>query len=148
MDAARFFLPDEPLEAGYAWWLGKELRNRGAIVLAAASRGRVIGYAYGRLEPRDWNTLRDACGVAVDLWVEPAARGAGLGRRLVEALVEALEGRGAERVVLNVASRNPEARKLFRRLGFRPTMLEMARERRAPPNETRPGRRRRRTLGA
>jgi ribosomal protein S18 acetylase RimI-like enzyme len=148
MDAARFFLPDEPLEAGYAWWLGKELRNRRAAVLAARSGGRVVGYAYGRMEPRDWNTLRNACGVAVDLWVEPAARGAGLGRRLVDALVEALEARGAERVVLNVASRNPAARKLFRRLGFRPTMLEMARERRAPPNEARPGRRRRRTLGA
>jgi ribosomal protein S18 acetylase RimI-like enzyme len=153
MDAARFFLPDEPIEAGYAWWLGKELGNRRAAVLAAEARGRVIGYAYGRMEPRDWNTLRDACGVAVDLWVEPAARGAGLGRRLVEALVAALEARGAERVVLDVASRNPKARRLFRRLGFRPTMLEMARERRdhaprAPPNEARPPRRRGRTLGA
>jgi ribosomal protein S18 acetylase RimI-like enzyme len=148
MDAARFFLPEEPLEAGYAWWLGKELRNRRAVVLAARLGGRVVGYAYGRMEPRDWNTLRDACGVAVDLWVEPAARGAGLGRRLVDALSEALEARGAERVVLNVASGNPQARKLFRRLGFRPTMLEMARERRAPPNEARPSRRRGRTLGA
>jgi ribosomal protein S18 acetylase RimI-like enzyme len=151
MDAARFFLPEEPLEAGYAWWLGKERANRRAAVLAAiapsaespepgrSGRGgrgraalapaeRIVGYAYGRIEPRDWNTLRDACGVAVDLWVEPAARGAGLGARLVEALVAALVQRGADRVVLNVASRNPRAQRLFRRLGFRPTMLEMARE--------------------
>ena len=148
MDAARFFVPEEPIEAGYEWWLGKELKNRRAAVLAAEARGRTIGYAYGRMEPRDWNMLRDACGVAVDLWVEPAARGAGIGRRLVEALVAALEGRGAERVVLYAASRNPEAQRLFRALGFRPTMLEMARERSAPPNETRPGRRRKRTLGA
>jgi ribosomal protein S18 acetylase RimI-like enzyme len=129
MDAARFFLPEEPIEDGYAWWLGKELKNRRAAVLAAERRGRVIGYAYGRLEPRDWSTLRDAGGEAVDLWVEPGARGAGLGGRLVEALAAALEARGAERVVLHVASRNPEARRLFRRLGFRPTMLEMTRER-------------------
>jgi ribosomal protein S18 acetylase RimI-like enzyme len=151
MDAARFFAPEEPIEAGYAWWLGKELKNRRAAVLAAEVRGRILGYAYGRLEPRDWNTLREACGVAVDLWVEPAARGAGLGRRLVDALVAALEERGAERVILNVASRNPEAQRLFRRFGFRPTMLEMARERgaaAAPPKGPRPGRRRKRTLGA
>ncbi len=148
MDAARFFLPEEPLEAGYEWWLGKELRNRRAVVLAVEARGRVVAYAYGRLEPRDWNMLRDACGVAVDLWVEPRARRAGLGGRLVDALVAALEERGAARVVLYVAARNPEARRLFRRLGFRPTMLELTRERRAPPNEPRPGRRRGRTLGA
>jgi len=168
MDAARFFVPDEPIEPGYERWLGKELQNRSAAVLAAEAGGRVLGYAYGRMEPRDWNTLRDTCGVAVDLWVEPAARGAGLGRRLVEALVAALEERGAERVVLNVAWRNPEAQRLFERLRFRPTVLEMARERgaalpaRAPrrrrtgaveregasPNEARPARRRGRTLGA
>jgi hypothetical protein len=33
---------------------------------------QVVGYAYGRLEPRDWNSLRDACGVGVDLVVVPA----------------------------------------------------------------------------
>lgn len=130
LDGARFFLPDEPLEAGYEWWLGKELRNRRAVVLTAeTARGRIVGYAYGRLEPRNWNMLRDACGEAVDLWVEPEGRRAGLGGRLTDALVAALEARGAERVVLFVASRNPNARKLFRTLGFRPTMLEMARER-------------------
>ncbi len=128
-DGARFFLPDEPIEDGYAWWLGKELRNRRAVILAAEARGRVLGYAYGRLEGRDWNMLRDACGVAVDLWVEPQARRAGLGGRLTEALVAALEARGAERVVLYVAARNPAARRLFRSLRFRPTMLELARER-------------------
>ncbi len=150
-DPARFFLPDEPIEAGYAWGLGKELRNREAVILAAELRGEVLGYAYGRMEPRDWNALRDACGAAVDLWVEPEARGAGLGGRLVGALAAALEERGAPRVVLSVASRNPVAQRLFRRLGFRPTMIEMTRERggsAASPNEPRPGRRRKRTLGA
>jgi len=150
MDPLRFFLPEEPIEEGYAWWLGKELRNRRAIVLAAERRGRIIGYGYGRMEPRDWNSLRDACGVGVDLWVEPAARRGGLGGRLADALTAALEARGADRVVLGVATRNPGAQRLFRSVGFRPTMVEMARERRAaaaPPNEGRPRRRRKRTLG-
>src|SRR5689334_18312932 len=63
-DPQRFFLPEEPVEDGYAWWLGKELENPRAVILAAvAARGRVVGYAYGRIEPRDWNALRDRCGV-------------------------------------------------------------------------------------
>jgi ribosomal protein S18 acetylase RimI-like enzyme len=128
MDPERFFLPEEPLEDGYAWWLGKERASRRAVVLAAARRGRVIGYAYGRIEARDWNTLRDRCGVAVDLWVEPRARRSGVGSALVEALVARLAERGAPRVVLHVAARNARAARLFRALGFRETMRELTRE--------------------
>lgn len=128
MDRARFFLPGEPLEEGYAWWLGKERRNPRAVLLAAARRGRVIGYAYGRVEPRDWNTLRDRCGVGIDLWVEPRSRRGGVGAALVDALAAALAERGAPRLVIDVAARNPRARAAFARLGFRETMLELTRE--------------------
>jgi RimJ/RimL family protein N-acetyltransferase len=141
LDPARFFVT-AGLEEGYAWWLGKERRSARAVVLAAVRPGRggerVVGYAYGRLEPRDWNTLREACGVGVDVIVEPAERGRGTGRALVLALCERLEARGAPRVVIDVAARNPEARAVFERLGFRPTMLEMARERSRPRRGRRP----------
>lgn len=134
MDPRRFFL-QEPLEEGYAWWLGKELRNPRAVVLAAARGGRVLGYAYGRLEPRDWAVLRDRCGVGVDLFVDPSARGRGLGRLLVEALCARLAAMGAPRVVIQVAWPNREARRLFAALGFRPTMAEMSRELAPAPGE-------------
>jgi len=128
MDPARFFVPEEPIEDGYAWWLGKERVSPRAVVLAAARRGRIVGYAYGRIEPRDWNTLRDRCGVGVDLWVEPRARRSGIGAALVEALAARLAERGAPRVVLNVASRNARASRMFAAMGFRETMVEMTRE--------------------
>jgi ribosomal protein S18 acetylase RimI-like enzyme len=48
--------------------------------------------------------------------------------RLVEAAVAGLAAMGAPRVVLMAAWRNDGARRLFERLGFRPTMLEMTRE--------------------
>jgi|SRR6185369_9822621 len=130
MDPARFFL-EEPMEEGYAWWLGKELANPHAVVLAAVRRGRrgrVVGYAYGRIEGRDWNALRDRCGFAVDLIVEPAARCGGVGRRLLEALADALAAKGAPRIVLEAAAKNRTAQRLFRSLGFRRTMIEMTRE--------------------
>ena len=127
MDRRRFFL-EEPLEEGYAWWLGKELRNPRAVILCATGRGGLLGYAYGRLEPRDWSVLRDRCGVGVDLFVHPGARGRGLGRRLVEALCLRLEAMGAPRVIIQVAWPNRGARRLFAGLGFRPTVAEMTRE--------------------
>ncbi len=139
LDPARFFLPEEPIEEGYAWWLGKELVNPRAVILVAGSRGRVLGYAYGRIERRDWNTLRDRCAVGVDLWVEPRARRHGVGRRLVEALVERFEARGEPRLVIQVAAGNGRARRIFAGMGFRETVVEMARE--LAPAVARPRRR-------
>jgi ribosomal protein S18 acetylase RimI-like enzyme len=146
MDPDRFFTAPR-LEEGYRWWLGKERHDRRAVVLAAVRRGRggreaVVGYAYGRVEPRDWTTLRERCGVGIDAMVEPAWRGRGVGAALVEALAAALAARGAPRLVIQVASANPAAQGAFRTMGFRPTMVELTRELRpAAPPRAAPGRR-------
>jgi ribosomal protein S18 acetylase RimI-like enzyme len=131
MDGLRFFLP-ERVEEGYAWWFGKEI-DRPEVVLLVAARGpAIVGYAYGRLEERDWNQLLDAHGALHDLWVEEAERRHGVARALVDAVVAELGARGAPRVVLHTAAPNAAARALFARLGFRETMIEMTRET-APP---------------
>ncbi len=131
MDSRRFFATPG-MEHGYAEWLTREMRSRKAVVLAAVSRARrearVVGYAYGRLEGRDWNTLRDPAGVGVDLYVVPAARGRGVAKALLERLVSELGARGAPRVILHVAARNARALALFERMGFRRTVVELARE--------------------
>jgi RimJ/RimL family protein N-acetyltransferase len=132
MDPRRFFVVPG-MEKGYAWWLGKERKNRKAVVLAAVRTARggkesVVGYAYGRIEPRDWNSLREECGIGIDLMVEPRARRSGVGAALVEALAAALAKRGAPRLVIQVAKENPDAQAVFARLGFRPTLVEMTRE--------------------
>ena len=131
MDPRRFFA-SPGMEEGYASWLAREMRSRKAVVLVAVVRApredRIVGYAYGRLEGREWNTLRDPAGVAVDLYVLPAARGRGAGRGLLEALTAELAARGAPRVVLHVAARNAGALAPFERLGVRSTVVELARE--------------------
>lgn len=126
-DPERFMLPED-LESGYRWWLGRELKNPQAVVLVAELDGAVVGYAYGRVEERDWNSLRDACGGFIDLWVDEAARRHGAGERLARGLHDALVEKGVPRVVLMTAARNDAAQRLFARLGWRPTMVEMTRE--------------------
>jgi ribosomal protein S18 acetylase RimI-like enzyme len=127
LDAPRFFLP-ERVEEGYAWWFGRELDRDEVVLLVAVRGGAIVGYAYGRLEERDWNQLLDACGALHDVWVEEAERRRGVASRLVEAAVAALVAKGAPRVVLHTAAGNASAQALFARLGFRPTMVEMTRE--------------------
>jgi ribosomal protein S18 acetylase RimI-like enzyme len=57
----------------------------------------------------------------VSLWVSPRARGHGIGRALVEAVVGWARARGASRVHLWVTENNDHARLLYERCGFRPT---------------------------
>jgi len=52
------------------------------------------------------------------IFVAPEARGRGLGTRVLEALATALRARGARGLRLAVAVTNPDARRLYDRLGF------------------------------
>jgi ribosomal protein S18 acetylase RimI-like enzyme len=127
-DAARFF-SWEPLEPGYGRFLAAQLDDDDAVVLVAVLDGAVAGYAYGRREPRDWNALLDRHGAFHDLFVDPAHRKRGIGAQLAKEMLAALEQKGVPRVVLSTAWKNEGAQKLFERLGFRRTMVEMTRER-------------------
>ncbi len=55
-----------------------------------------------------------------NLLVDPAARGKGVGRRLMIALIEAAVAEGARHLVLEVRSKNEAARALYQRLGLAP----------------------------
>jgi ribosomal protein S18 acetylase RimI-like enzyme len=126
-DAKRFLFIENP-ESGYAWWFGKELLNKKALICCAKLDGKIVGYAYARLEPRDWNALLDAHGALHDIFVADFARRKGIGKKLLERVLLELRARGAARVVLHTAIKNRAAQKLFAAVGFRKTMLEMTRE--------------------
>lgn len=123
-DAKRFLFIDDP-EQGYKWWFGKELLNKQALILCAKLDRQIVGYAYARLEPRDWNALLDAHGALHDILVADSARRKGVGKQLLKRTLAELKARGAPRVVLHTAIKNRAAQKLFAAVGFRRTMLEM-----------------------
>jgi ribosomal protein S18 acetylase RimI-like enzyme len=131
-DPRRFAIFREPIEEGYANWLAHELQNRKALVMVAArtTRGKtkILGYAYARLEGRDYNRLLDACGFLHDIVVSADARGEGVGDALLEGVAAWMTQRGAPRLILETAAANETAQRFFQKRGFRPTMIEMARE--------------------
>ncbi len=86
--------------------------GREAVFLAHAPDG-VVGMA-GGFTPAGTPRTRTLWGV----WVEPALRGQGLGRRLVESVVEWAIGSGASEVELWVAESNSPARHLYEVTGF------------------------------
>jgi len=129
LDPRRYMRIDQAVE-GYSWFLGKELTNKDAVVLVAEREddGAVVGYAYGTVEPRDWNALLDPHGALHDVLVDPVARRLGVAERLVREICRRLSALGAPRVLLHTAVQNEQGQALFKKLGFRTTMLEMTRE--------------------
>ena len=128
-DHRRFLEPGANAEEGYAWFLGEQLKDEpNAVVLVAEQRGEVIGYVYAALEPISWKELRDACGFIHDIVVEERGRRSGVATALMGAAMAWLKERGAPRVVLGTAEQNEPAQRLFARMGFRRTMVEMTRE--------------------
>jgi ribosomal protein S18 acetylase RimI-like enzyme len=127
-DPKRFIPPTSHTARGYGSYLGSQLENPDVIVLVAERDGEVIGYTYAGVEGTDYMSLRGPAGVVYDIVVDPAQRGKGVGRRLLEATLDALKSAGSPRVVLSTAERNEPAQRLFDRAGFRRTMIEMTRE--------------------
>ncbi len=127
-DADRFIAPGPGTERGYGGFLASQADARDVVLLVAEAEGSVVGYVYGALEGNDWMALRGPAGVIHDIVVDPASRQRGVGRRLLQRALEALEAKGAPRVVLSTATQNGAAQALFTALGFRPTMIEMTRE--------------------
>ncbi len=127
-DPQRFIAATPGTEQGYGAFLGSQLKDPNVIVLVAERDGQVVGYTYAGVEGWDYMALRGPAGVLHDIVVDPAERGQGVGRLLLDATLAALKARGAPRVVLSTAEGNKEAQRLFARAGFRRTMVEMTRE--------------------
>jgi ribosomal protein S18 acetylase RimI-like enzyme len=127
-DAARFLRATSGTLRGYASFIGTQLDEPDAAIFVAEQSAEVIGYAYVALESYDYMSLRGPAGILHDIIVDPTARGRGVGRLLLEAVLAHLKARGAPQVVLSTAVKNEAAQRLFARAGFRSTMIEMTRE--------------------
>ena len=128
LDSHRFMAPGAHTEEGYARFLTSQLDRDDRVVFVAQRKGEVLGYVYATLEERSWRDLRDACGYIDDILVRDTARQGGVASALMEAATEWLRAHGAPRVVLMTATANEAAQRLFTRLGFRRTMVEMTLE--------------------
>ena len=127
-DPERFLAATSRTEDQYGSFLGTQLDEPNIIILVAERNGDVLGYTYAGVEGNDYMALRGPAGVVYDIVVDPAYRRQGVGRKLLDAALDALKARGAPRVVLSTAEQNTPAQHLFDSAGFRRTMIEMTRE--------------------
>jgi GNAT superfamily N-acetyltransferase len=89
--------------------------ERDAMFLAVEGE-TVFGSAYGLRDPE-----RDHASRLGGLWVEPRYRRRGIGRMLVEAVIDWAAARGSYRVALWAPAHSPAALALYKSCGFRDT---------------------------
>jgi ribosomal protein S18 acetylase RimI-like enzyme len=127
-DPQRFMSAGTDAADGYAWFLGRQLKDSNVVVYVAEQESEVVGYVYAGIEPTSWKELRDECGFIHDVVVDERGRRSGTATALIDTAVEWLRERGMARVMLWTAEKNAGAQQLFSKLGFRRTMIEMTRE--------------------
>jgi len=123
-DPKRFIQVEQP-EEGYGRFLVSRIADEDSLVLVAEKQGRVVGYLYADVESTSWMDLRGPCGLVHDIYVDPTARRSGAGLALLQAAVDWIRSRGETQVVLFTKTGNEHAQRLFKSLGFRPTMMEL-----------------------
>jgi ribosomal protein S18 acetylase RimI-like enzyme len=108
---------DEEMRAGVERLLGDP--DTEFLLAAAADDAAPIGVAQLRFRYGVWRAGGDC--LLEDLFVDDAARGAGLGRALVEATLARARARGCRRVELDVNEANEPAQRLYGSFGFSST---------------------------
>lgn len=81
--------------------------------LVAQVDGDFVGLVWGRIDPGDPNTA-----YVFQMWVTPAMRGGGVGRALLEAVVDWAREADARTVLLGVTCGDTPARRMYERSGF------------------------------
>ena len=90
-------------------------RLRDSETLGAFEGDEILGIAGLRVNQGPKESHK---GTLVGMYVRPQARNRGVGRRLVEAVIDVARARGIEMLQLAVVSDNEPARKLYAGLGF------------------------------
>ena len=125
-DQQRFIRePFEPLEQTHTDFFREQLNNPNSVFLVAEENGRIIGYAFLRLERKSLGDLLDNGVWLHDIYFEENARGRGVGKLFFDSVIDEAKKLGSKSLMLTVSPDNKTAREFFTKRGFRQTMIEM-----------------------
>ena len=111
----------------YAEFLGLALGQPDTCVMLGVSDARVVSFALGRIQVLPLRFQEQRRGWIQDVYTVPERRGEGIGRRVVEGLLQWFARHRVSLVELTVATRNPDAVGFWEHLGFGTYMYRMKR---------------------
>jgi ribosomal protein S18 acetylase RimI-like enzyme len=98
--------------------LRQDLENENAVVLVAVEDTKVVGVVKAEVVDRIFYEPRKE-GAIVEFYILPEFRRGSLGKDLLNAMVEALQKKGAELITAEFPSQNDIAKRFYSKLGFR-----------------------------
>ena len=116
---------DWPAREGEAYF-GAMFEREHSVVLVAEDDGAVVGYVAGHLTTVSTMSLVPLATME-SIYVEPSARGRGVGGILAAALIHWATDRGAAQMRVTAYAANQGAVRLYQRLGFTPHELTLSR---------------------
>jgi len=116
-------VPDAVYDTTFARLLGGDPHDfSGSLALRG---GKAVGLVHYLFHRHCWRA-ENVCYLQ-DLYVDPAARGSGLGRRLITAVYDAADKAGAPAVYWLTQAENTTARQLYDRIGQPTTFMKYQR---------------------
>ncbi|MCM3766878.1 GNAT family N-acetyltransferase [Neobacillus niacini] len=96
-------------------------RDHRVHILLAFLNGQAVGYALGRVFDQDGTADNGTgkMGLFDELFVLNEARGHGIGKKLIDSLIDWFKNEEIHRIKLHAYSWNNNAKKLYERLGFK-----------------------------
>lgn len=121
----RSFAPSRDWVEEYEDYLHLLLRRTDTLPLVAVEDGVVAGIATGRLVTLPGFFEISRRGHIQDVYVRPAFRRRGIGRKMVEEILTWMRRNRVNLIELTVATDNPEAIRFWEALGFSTYMVHM-----------------------
>ncbi len=121
------FTPSAQWPREYGAYLRSLMTRDDAIAVVARDAGEIVGYAVGRVTMLPPFFEQRYRGYIHDVFVKPQFRRRGVGRRLVDAILQWLRQQEVLLVELTVATNN-EAVAFWKRLGFSVYMQQMKKD--------------------
>jgi GNAT superfamily N-acetyltransferase len=136
-----FHLARDPLyrcckdaQANFADFIGKSMAQADKFVPVASVDGRVVGYAHGAIQeyPPVFEIVR--YGQLVEISVTQSCRRMGVGRRLVESILDWFRSHGLRRIDVRMLAANEVSTRFWAKQGFKPYLITSYRELNAGPS--------------
>jgi ribosomal protein S18 acetylase RimI-like enzyme len=118
-DQYRQFYRQAPDLSAARKYIAQRLQNKDAVIFLALDQAGKGGLGFVQLYPSLASIPMKPIWILYDLFVAPSARNLGVGRALMDRATEHARETGADSLILETATDNHTAQRLYEKLGYR-----------------------------